>query len=64
MLRLFRAAALTATAILLPLGGCAGWRANKSSEAIDFDPSQYGSMITPSNAYGYVNGQAMDMRTK
>jgi hypothetical protein len=66
MLRIFTGAALTAAALLLPLagGGCAGWQANKASQAIDFDPSQYGAMVTPSNSYGYVNGEAMDMRSR
>jgi hypothetical protein len=64
MSRVLSAAALTAAALLLPLAGCSGWQANKSSQAVDFDPSAYGAMLSPSNAPGFMDGDAQDMRTK
>ncbi len=64
MLRTFAAAVLTAAALLLPLAGCSGWQANKASQAVDIGTSSDGALISPSNSYGYVNGEAMDMRSK
>jgi hypothetical protein len=37
---------------------------SRQSQAVDFDPSEYGAMVTPSNSFGYVNGDAQDMRTR
>jgi len=46
--------------------GCT-WQANQSSTAVEINPYNYGSgspVIQPSNAPGYMNGQAVDMRSK
>lgn len=47
--------------------GCCTWQANQSSTAVDVNPFNYGSgtpVVQPSNAPGYLNGQAFDMRSK
>jgi hypothetical protein len=47
-------------------GGCT-WQANKGSDAVEINPLNYGSstpMIQLSNAPGYMNGQAFDMRSR
>jgi hypothetical protein len=59
---------LAARALVLPLvGGCSfgPWQANNASQAVDVNPWAFGSgqsVFSPSNAPGYLNGEAMDMR--
>jgi hypothetical protein len=61
---------LTAFALLLPIvaSGCSYiWQANKSSEAVDISPFNWGSgqsVFSPANSFGYSNGEAMDARTR
>jgi hypothetical protein len=46
--------------------GCT-WQANRSSEAVQIDPGAIGSgqsVFAPANGWGYVDGEAMDMRSK
>jgi hypothetical protein len=60
-------AAVALTLSLLGLSGCADWQANKSSQAVDFNPFAIGSgepVFTPSNDNRYVNGEPLDMRTR
>ena len=61
---------LAAATLLLPLfagaGGC-GWQANRGSQAVEVNPLALGSgdpVISPSNAFGYSNGEALDVRTR
>ncbi len=47
-------------------GGCT-WQANKGSDAVEINPLNYGSanpVVQLSNAPGYMNGQAFDMRSR
>jgi hypothetical protein len=60
-------AAVALTLVLLGLIGCADWQANKSSQAVDINPCAIGStepVITPSNDNRYLNGEALDMRSR
>jgi hypothetical protein len=53
--------------LLVGASGCLAWQANKSSQAVGIDPFAMGSgesVFKPSNAPGYVNGDAQDMRTR
>jgi hypothetical protein len=46
--------------------GCSGFQANRASQAVDFNPLAMGSgqaALTPANGPGFVNGEAMDMRS-
>jgi hypothetical protein len=52
--------------LLSILTGCS-WQASNASQAVDFNPFAIGSgqqVFSPSNSYGYVNGEAMDMRSR
>src|SRR5262249_2278086 len=57
-----------ATLVLVLAGACGcTWQANRGSQAVDINPFALGSrdpVISPSNSYGYSNGEALDMRTK
>ncbi|HZZ79272.1 MAG TPA: hypothetical protein VFE62_12190 [Gemmataceae bacterium] len=66
MLRFF-----TALAVLLPIfvGGCSafGWQASSASQGLDINPLNWGtgqSVISPSNAPGFTNGEPLDMRSR
>ena len=64
MRRLMAGAALLLT--LAGVGGCA-WQANSGSQAVTINPLAAGSeesVFSPSNGPGYMNGEALDMRTK
>jgi hypothetical protein len=64
MRRLLAAATLLLT--LADAGGCT-WQANRGSQAVDVNPLALGPgdpVISPSNAPGYSNGEALDMRTR
>src|SRR5262245_48870282 len=65
-MRRLLAAATLLLALFAAAGGCA-WQANRGSQAVDINPLALGSgdpVISPSNAFGYSNGEAMDMRTR
>ena len=49
--------------VLLVASGCT-FQANNSSEAVTFDPAEFGrgQVISPANGPGYMNGEPMDMR--
>jgi hypothetical protein len=56
---------LAALALLLA-AGCT-WQANRASQAVDADPSAFGSghaVFTPANGPGYMNGEAQDMHRR
>jgi hypothetical protein len=56
---------LAVVALLFALGlvGCGEWQANRSSQAVDFDLGQTPA-VTPANGAGYVDGGALDMRSR
>jgi len=51
--------AVATVLISLFAGGCEGWQANRSSEAVDIGPG-----IQPANGPGFMNGQPQDLRTR
>jgi hypothetical protein len=62
---------LAAMALLLPFvaGGCSfgPWQASNASQAVDINPWAFGSgqpVFSPSNGPGFLNGEAMDMRSR
>jgi hypothetical protein len=62
-----RVVAVAAVLTSLFAVGCAGWQANKGSQAIDIDPTAIGTadpVIQPSNGGGFVHGEPLNMRTK
>ena len=59
-------AAVLLLVLLAGSGGCT-WQANRGSQAVDINPGAIGSgesVFTPSNSFGNVNGESLDMRTK
>lgn len=63
---MFRRSAICLLVLLLFGNGCT-WQANRASQAVDIDPFAIGSgepVVRPSNSYGYIDGQAQDMRSK
>jgi hypothetical protein len=61
------ALAVAALPFALALAGCAGWQANKGSQAVDINPFAAGTgepVIRPSNGPGFMDGQPQDMRTR
>ncbi len=55
--------AVVALVFALALAGCGEWQANRSSQAVDFDPGQTPA-VTPANGAGYIDGGAQDMRSR
>jgi len=58
--------AITLVWVMLAATGCT-WQANNGSDAVEINPLKYGTgnpIVQLSNAPGYMNGQAFDMRPK
>jgi hypothetical protein len=56
-----RVLAVAAVLFSLFAGGCSGWQATRSSEAVDIDPLR--GNIQPASGPGFMNGLPQDMRT-
>jgi hypothetical protein len=59
---------LVALALLLSFMACGcTFQANNASQVVDFNPLVIGSgqsVFSPANGFGYVNGEAQDMRRR
>jgi len=59
--------AIVAALLFLFAGGCEGWQANRSSQAVDINQNAIGTgrpAMQPASGAGFMDGQPQNMRSR